>query len=129
MTRVVHPDPATRFGLLGASVGHNVEYGYRCPKGPPGALFPVESLERAWWTKERPWGETLLPDERASIEPEVERALGGPPPVQGDLVAVDFRCPKCQGAVVVVFTVQTIDSKAWEWFDFEPVDVFEIERE
>lgn len=103
LMRVVRIDPSERFALLGANVGPNLAYGYRCPDGSPGVSFSRDQLDRVLWTKERSWGKALNDDERRAFTPVVEQILGGGPPVVGELVARDFRCPRCNRPVVVVF--------------------------
>ena len=104
-------------------MGHNVPYGYRCPAGGPGASFPVDRLEEAWWLKKRSWGSALDTDERAALDPEVALVLGGTPPVHDDRVAIDFRCSRCGNPVVVVFRAQPVERDDWE---FEPIQVLEL---
>ena len=94
--------------------------GYSCPDGPPGVSFRWRDL-----ANRRQWGTHLLERERQALEPVTRAALGGAPPTVAWRVAVDFRCPRCDRAVVTIFRTED-DSGKGDW-TYKPTLVLELD--
>jgi len=97
-----------------------LDAGYRCLEGPPGVSFSWRDI-----AERKVWGANLTPDEISALQDPVTAVLGGPPPRSGYRVAVDFRCPRCGRAVVVVF--RDVEASKNEW-TYEPDSVFEVDQ-
>ena len=120
--RVVPADE--RFAGLGTHAEPDgsefLETGYRCPEGPPGVSFRWRDI-----AERTIWGANLRPDEISALRNPVTAALGGPPPRSGYRVAIDFRCPRCGRAVVVVFRDLEISKNEWT---YQPDSVLEVDQ-
>src|SRR4051794_18721696 len=91
-----------RFSEFGAHAERDgsdyIAGGYQCPDGPPGVSFRWRDI-----ADRKEWGASLTADEREELDVPTGAALGGRPPKADARVAMDFRCPRCDRAVVVIF--------------------------
>ena len=113
-----------RFAELGThSEPDGSEYlrgGYQCPDGPPGVSFRWRDI-----AERTTFGTNLSVVELEALDGSTRAALGGPPPKCDWRVAVDFRCPRCNRPVVVIF--RSVDEDGKGWWTYEPTVVLELD--